>query len=123
MIFIVFRRSKSLNEYDEFDDDDDYFDNENSYVNWERHEECYEEFIGYDEDYDGRPTGYLTSFLPDGTSVSPKKVQHIKAASNAGGDDEGKKCDLFYFLFIFFRENDFHMIIYGKFCQIFTIYI
>ena len=81
MIFIVFRRSKSLNEYDEFDDDDDYFDNENSYVNWERHEECYEEFIGYDEYYDGRPTGYLTSFLPDGTSVSPKKVQNIKSIS------------------------------------------
>ena len=109
MIFIVLRRSKSLNEYDEFDDDDDYFDNENSYVNWERHEECYEEFIGYDEYYDGRPTGYLTSFLPDGTSVSPKKVQNIKAASNAGGDDEGTNCDLYYFLFFYFRENDFHI--------------
>ena len=120
-MFIVLRRSKSLNEYDEFDDDDDYFDNENSYVNWERHEECYEEFIGYDEDYDGRPTGYLTSFLPDGTSVSPKKVQHIKAASNAGGDDEGK---IFYLLLFFtVKIIFFHMIIFGKSCQIFTIYI
>ena len=102
MIFIVLRRSKSLNEYDEFDDDDDYFDNENSYVNWERHEECYEEFIGYDEFYDGRPTGYLTSFLPDGTSVSPKKVQNVKAVSNAGGDDDGTNSDLHLSSYLFF---------------------
>jgi len=33
-----------------------------------RHESCFEEFEGYDDDYDG-PKGILTSKLPDGTST------------------------------------------------------
>ena len=73
--YFFYRRTKSLGEYDDFDEDD-FFDNENSYVNWERHEYCYDEFEGYGDEYDG-PRGILTSFLPDGTSVSPTKERKI----------------------------------------------
>ena len=74
-LIFYYRRTKSLGEYDDFDEDD-FFDNENSYVNWERHEYCYDEFEGYGDEYDG-PKGILTSFLPDGTSVSPTKERKI----------------------------------------------
>ena len=74
VLIYVYRRTKSLGTYDDYDDYDEegFFENDNSYVNWERHEYCYDEFEGYGFEYDG-PRGVLTSFLPDGSSISPTK--------------------------------------------------
>ena len=36
--------------------------------NFASHENCFEPFNGFDEDYDG-PKGILTSHVPDGTST------------------------------------------------------
>ena len=68
-------------EYDEYDDyyDDDEFEDFDGYVNYLRHEFCFDEFAGYGEEYDG-PRGILTSFLPDGSSVSPTKTPKTSRA-------------------------------------------
>lgn len=69
------RRAKSLDgEYEDEDDDDFFFENEFSNVNYWRHEYCYDEFQGYGAEYSG-PIGILTSFLPDGTSVLKNKPE------------------------------------------------
>ena len=56
---------------DYFDEDDDEFydDDYDGYVNYFRHQFCFDEFEGYGEDYEG-PKGVLTSYLPNGTSVT-----------------------------------------------------
>ena len=77
-------------EYDEFDDyydDDDEFGDFDGYVNYLRHEFCYDEFAGFGEEYDG-PKGILTSFLPDGTSTSPRKT-----SKNEGQQQKEKNAD------------------------------
>ena len=55
--------------FDDFDDLEDYFDELDGYVNYMRHEYCFDEFEGYGDDYAGAK-GILSSFLPDGTSVT-----------------------------------------------------
>ena len=92
MIFI-FNRTKSMmgeGEYDEFDDyydDEDDFEDFDGYVNYLRHEFCYDEFAGFGEEYDG-PKGILTSFLPDGSSTSPRKT-----SKNEGQQQKEKNAD------------------------------
>ena len=77
-------------EYDEFDDyydDEDDFEDFDGYVNYLRHEFCYDEFAGFGEEYDG-PKGILTSFLPDGSSTSPRKT-----SKNEGQQQKEKNAD------------------------------
>ena len=54
---------------DFYDDDEFYEDDYDGYVNLLRHEFCFDEFKGYGDEYEG-PKGVLTSYLPDGTSVT-----------------------------------------------------
>ena len=66
------KRFSSINfrfDSDGYYDDDDYFDDYDGYVNLLHHEFCFDEFKGYGEEYEG-PQGILTSYLPDGSSVT-----------------------------------------------------
>lgn len=85
--FSVFRRTSSYDFDDDYDDD--YLDDYDGYVNYLRHEFCFDEFGGYGEDYEG-PKGVLTSYLPDGTSVSvPKNGLENRNRGSAASMGEG----------------------------------
>jgi hypothetical protein len=70
---LFFRRTKSLD--DGYEEDDEYLDEYDGYVNLMHHDYCFDEFEGYGPEYYG-PKGILTSKLPDGTSVATTKEIH-----------------------------------------------
>lgn len=99
LYFVVFhyRRASSFgDEY--FSDEDDFFDDYDGYVNYIRHEFCFDEFKGYGEDYEG-PKGVLTSYLPDGTSVTiPRNAldNRNRSAAVTAGEGNPEFCTLFF---------------------------
>ena len=55
------------------------------YVNYMRHEFCFDEFQGYGDEYDG-PKGILSSFLPDGTSVTHGNIDNKNRRSDSASE-------------------------------------
>ena len=71
--------------FEDYEDMEDYFDEMDGYVNYMRHEYCFDEFEGYGDEYAGAK-GILSSFLPDGTSVTHGTNANRRADSASEGN-------------------------------------